>query len=259
MLVLTIFNVSCILDFDETAAFAFSRHLDLDGDAFFEFLAVGNDADAAVALAGDFLELLEGGHDGIEALFVEGAEAFVDEEDVDVHVGTIQGGEGKGQRQGDHEAFASREDRGASRLALVVLVEDEDGQLLVFVAAGELVAVGDLFEVDVGVVEQGLQDIGRASLFLNRKGLLYKKMDKKVKMDWRRRASIARLSIRKICCLNGSRKLLRRKYSWSMPPILGPSIFSARSAIFCRYWTCTFSCRNNQAIGIVYMRLRLSP
>ena len=26
-------------------------------------------------------------------------------------------------------------------------------------------------------------------------------------------------------------------------------LFSARSAIFCRYWTCTFSCRNNQAIG----------
>ena len=23
----------------------------------------------------------------------------------------------------------------------------------------------------------------------------------------------------------------------------------ANSAIFCRYWTCTFSCRNNQAIG----------
>ena len=56
-------------------------------------------------------------------------------------------------------------------------------------------------------------------------------MDKKVKMDWSRWASIARLSIRKICCLNGSRKLLRRKYSWSMPPILGLSIFSARSAI----------------------------
>lgn len=73
MLVLTIFNVSCILDFDETAAFAFSRHLDLDGDAFFEFFAVGNDADAAVALASDFLELLEGGHDGIEAVVVEGA------------------------------------------------------------------------------------------------------------------------------------------------------------------------------------------
>ena len=28
-----------------------------------------------------------------------------------------------------------------------------------------------------------------------------------------------------------------------------PRFFSARSAIFCRYWTCTFSCRNNQAIG----------
>ena len=32
-----------------------------------------------------------------------------------------------------------------------------------------------------------------------------------VKMDWRRWASIARLSIRKMCCLNGSRKLLTQK------------------------------------------------
>ena len=30
---------------------------------------------------------------------------------------------------------------------------------------------------------------------------------------------------------------------------LGPYGFSARSAIFCRYWTCTFSGSNNQAIG----------
>ena len=29
---------------------------------------------------------------------------------------------------------------------------------------------------------------------------------------------------------------------------LGPDGFSARSAIFCRYWTCSFSGRNNQAI-----------
>lgn len=95
VLVQTFSIVSCILDCDEAAAFAFPRHLDLDGDAFFEFLAVGDDADAAAALAGDLLELLEGGHDGIEALFVEGSEAFVDEQDVDVHVRTIQGGEGE--------------------------------------------------------------------------------------------------------------------------------------------------------------------
>ena len=31
--------------------------------------------------------------------------------------------------------------------------------------------------------------------------------------------------------------------------LLGPDGFSARSAIFCRYWTCSFSGRNNQAIG----------
>ncbi len=33
------------------------------------------------------------------------------------------------------------------------------------------------------------------------------------------------------------------------PYCLGPYGFSARSAIFCRYWTCSFSGRNNQAIG----------
>ena len=32
------------------------------------------------------------------------------------------------------------------------------------------------------------------------------------------------------------------------PYCLGPCGFSARSAIFCRYWTCSFSGRNNQAI-----------
>ena len=90
-----------LLDSDETATFAVAGHLDLDGDAVFEFLAVGDDADAAVALAGYLLEFLEGCHDGIEAVVVEGAEAFVDEQDVDVHVGTIQGGEGEGEGEGD--------------------------------------------------------------------------------------------------------------------------------------------------------------
>ena len=33
------------------------------------------------------------------------------------------------------------------------------------------------------------------------------------------------------------------------PYCRGPYGFSARSAIFCRYWTCTFSGRNDQAIG----------
>ena len=33
------------------------------------------------------------------------------------------------------------------------------------------------------------------------------------------------------------------------PYCRGPNGFSARSAIFCRYWTCSFSGRNNQAIG----------
>ena len=69
-------------------------------------------------------------------------------------------------------------------------------------------------------------------------------------MDWRRWASIARLTIRKMSCLNGSRRLLTQKIMWvDTATRLWTRLFSARSAIFCRYWTCTFSCRNNQAIG----------
>ena len=47
---------------------------------------------------------------------------------------------------------------------------------------------------------------------------------------------------RKMSCLNGSRKFASQKI-WIVPiiGILGPNRFSARSAIFCRYWTCTFS------------------
>ena len=61
-------------------------------------------------------------------------------------------------------------------------------------------------------------------------------------MDWRHWASIARLSIRKMCCLNGSRKLLSQKIIWvDTETRLWTRLFSARSAIFCRYWTCTFS------------------
>ena len=60
-------------------------------------------------------------------------------------------------------------------------------------------------------------------------------------MVWRRWASIARLTIRKMCCLNGSRKLLTQKIFICPYNHLWPYGFSARSAIFCRYWTCTFS------------------
>ncbi len=75
-------------------------------------------------------------------------------------------------------------------------------------------------------------------------------IDNLVKMDWRHWASIARLSIRKMCCLNGSRKLLTQKIiRVDVVTRLWTRLFSARSAIFCRYWTCTFSRRNNQAIG----------
>ena len=59
------------------------------------------------------------------------------------------------------------------------------------------------------------------------------------------------LYCRKMCCLNGSRKLhfVQKIRLDRIIKYLGPDGFFARSAIFCRYWTCTFSCRNNQAIG----------
>ena len=52
------------------------------------------------------------------------------------------------------------------------------------------------------------------------------------------------------CRLNGDRKLLTQKIMRvDVVTRLWIRLFSARSAIFCRYWTCSFSCRNNQAIG----------
>ena len=59
-------------------------------DAFVEFFAVGDDAYAAVALSGDVLQLVEGGHDAVEAFLVEGAKAFVNKEDVDIEVGAVE-------------------------------------------------------------------------------------------------------------------------------------------------------------------------
>ncbi len=66
--------------------------------------------------------------------------------------------------------------------------------------------------------EEGVRNLSRLGIFKHELSriftnfllLLYKKRDK-VKMDWRRWASIARLSIRKMCCPNGSRKLLTQK------------------------------------------------
>ena len=47
---------------------------------------------------------------------------------------------------------------------------------------------------------------------------------------------------RKMSCLNGSRKLhFVQKIRLDRIIYLWPNGFSARSAIFCRYWTCSFS------------------
>ena len=57
------------------------------------------------------------------------------------------------------------------------------------------------------------------------------------------------LYCRKMCCLNGSRKLhFVQKIRLDQLNIWGRMDFLRICAIFCRYWTCTFSCRNNQAI-----------
>ena len=72
------------------AAFAMGADADLGVDAFQQFFAVGDDAYTAVALTSDELQLVEGGHDAVEAFLVEGAEAFVDEEDVDIEVGPVE-------------------------------------------------------------------------------------------------------------------------------------------------------------------------
>ena len=60
------------------------------------------------------------------------------------------------------------------------------------------------------------------------------------------------LYCRKMCCLNGSRKLhfVQKIRLDRIIKYLGPEGFFAHLRIFfCRYWTCSFSGRNNQAIG----------
>ena len=64
-------------------------------DAFIEFLAVRDDAYTAVGLTGYVLQLFEGGHDAVQALFVESAETFVNEKDIDVEVGPVERREGQ--------------------------------------------------------------------------------------------------------------------------------------------------------------------
>ena len=83
------------MQFDAAAPFPFFDHADLYADAFVQFLAVGDDADAPPVLSGDFLQAFEGGHDGVETFLVECAESFIDEQDVDVHAGAVERGEGQ--------------------------------------------------------------------------------------------------------------------------------------------------------------------
>ena len=126
------------------AAFAVAGDPYLGADALVEFFAMGDDAYAAVALSGDVLQLVEGGHDAVEAFLVEGAKAFVNEEDVDIKVGAVEGGEGKRQGERHHKAFASREDGDATHLVFVVSVKNKNGEFVVVFAAGQRVAVSDL-------------------------------------------------------------------------------------------------------------------
>ena len=119
-----------------------------------------DDAHTAIRLSCYLLKLFERLHHRVEALLVKGAEAFVNEEDVDVHVGPIERGQCQRECQGYHEALASGEDGGATHLILVVTVQHKDAQLLVVFTAGEPVAVGYLFQIDVGIVEQRTQNIG---------------------------------------------------------------------------------------------------
>ena len=62
----------------------------LSADAFVQFLTVGDYANAAVGLPGYVLQFFQSGHYAVQAFFVEGAEPFVDEEDVHVEVGSVE-------------------------------------------------------------------------------------------------------------------------------------------------------------------------
>ena len=72
------------------ASFAVASDVYLCVDSFVQFLAVGDDAYAAVGLTSNVLQLFKGGHDAVEVFLVEGAEPFVNEEDVDIKVGSVK-------------------------------------------------------------------------------------------------------------------------------------------------------------------------
>ena len=72
------------------ASFTVASDVYLCVDSFVKFLAVGDDAYAAVGLACNVLQLFEGGHDAVEVFLVEGAKPFVNKEDVDIKVGPVK-------------------------------------------------------------------------------------------------------------------------------------------------------------------------
>ena len=82
---------------------------DLDGYTFFKFLTVRDDAYASVALTCYLLQFLKRLHDGIEIVLIQGSEALVDEEDVDVHIRTVERRQGEGQGEGYHESLSAGE------------------------------------------------------------------------------------------------------------------------------------------------------
>ena len=119
-----------------------------------------DDAYAPLGLSAHFAKAAQGGHHAVEAFLVEGAEPFVDEEYVDVHIRSVQGRKSQREGQRYHKLFATRKDGGAAHFVAVEAVEYQDGQLLVVGAASQGIAFGDLVQVDVGVVQERKKDMG---------------------------------------------------------------------------------------------------
>ena len=127
--------------------------MNLDRDSLVQLLAVRDDTYPSPVLTSDFLEFLKRVHNGFQAILVKGPKALVDEQDIHVQVRAIQGGQGQGQCQGNHEALAAGEDRCRTNLIPVVLVLDKNGELFIILTAGELITVCYLGKIYIGIVQ----------------------------------------------------------------------------------------------------------
>ena len=119
-----------------------------------------DNAYTTIGLTCDGGQLFQCRNDTFEAFFVQRSKTLVDEKDVDIHIGFVERGEGQREGQRHHKPFTAGQHSGTADGIFVVTVYHQYGEFLVLFATGQFITVGNLFEEDIGVVEQGSQDIG---------------------------------------------------------------------------------------------------